>query len=154
MKKKVIAVLFAILFSIMGVATASEMAYAQDAGEDVSLSAIMTDDALIGYSQNQTRGVYLVQGVSVINDAGGGKIGCGGITEAASKCNVKILCILERKVGSSWLRVTSWSDEEASAYSVSISKYYSVGSGYYYRVRSTHYAASDASNSYTAAMWM
>lgn len=114
----------------------------------------MTEDALVGYAQLVNRGVYLAEGISIINDAGSGRVGCGGITEAAVRCKVSINCVVEKKVNGSWTRVTSWSNTSASAYSVSISKYLSVGSGYYYRVRSTHSAGTDASNSYTGALWM
>jgi hypothetical protein len=90
----------------------------------------------------------------VINDAGGGRIGCGGITDAAVKCKVSVNCIVEKKVNGSWSRVTSWSSTNTYAYSASVSKYLSVGSGYYYRVRCNHAAGSDTSNSYTSALWM
>ena len=158
MKKKLVPLLLAIMFCVTGVMAGAEDAHAEDTArveEDVALSVLMADgDALIGHAQDQTRGVYYSDGVSVINDAGGGKIGCGGITEANMKCHVGITVIVERKVGSSWVRVTSWSADKASAYSVSISKYLAVGSGYYYRVRSTHYAESDVSNTYTGGLWM
>lgn len=158
MKKKLVTLLLAIMFCVTGVMAGAEDAHAEDtvkAEEDVALSVLMADgDALIGHAQDQTRGIYLSDGVSVINDAGGGKIGCGGITEASIKCDVSITVIVERKVGSSWVRVTSWSADKASAYSVSISKYLAVGSGYYYRVRSNHYAESDVGYSYTGGLWM
>ena len=154
MKKKVIALLLALLFSVTGMIAGDGKVYAEESAKDVDMSEVWTEDALVGYSQFQTRGVYLLEGVSIINDAGSGKIGCGGITNAAVQCEVSVAVIVEKKVSGSWTRVTSWTATKASAYTVSSSKYLSVGSGYYYRVRCTHGASTDVSSSYTSALWM
>ena len=154
MKKRFTALFLAVLFVVTGVFIGEQQAFAQESVENVAISDIWTEDALIGYAQLINRGVYLAEGVSIINDAGGNRIGCGGYTTAALKCKVSINCVVEKKVNGSWTRVTSWTNTSASAYSVSISKYLSVGSGYYYRVRSTHSAGTDASSSYTEGLWM
>lgn len=122
--------------------------------EDIPYEELLTDDAMIGYAQSQARGVYLVEGVSIINDAGGGKIGAGGTTTAAKKCTVSVNVVVERKSGSSWVRVTSWTVTNQNSLLACASKSISVGSGYYYRVRCTHRASSDVSNSFTDALWM
>lgn len=154
MKKKIIALLLALVFTVTGIITGDGKVYAEGSSQEVDLSDIWTKDALVGYAGNQTRGVYLLDGASVINDAGGGKIGCGGMTTATQKCKVGVAVIVEKKVGSSWTRVTSWTATNASAYTVSTSKTLSVGSGYYYRVRCTHSANTDVSSSYTSGLWM
>lgn len=154
MKKKVVALLLAIMVSVTGMVAGDGKVYAEDSAQDVDISEIWTEDALVGYAQSQTWGVYLMEGVSIINDAGGSKIGCGGITEAAVKCKVSVTAVVEKKVSGSWTRVTSWTVTNASAYSAIASKTLSVGSGYYYRVRCTHYANSDVSSSYTDGLWM
>lgn len=154
MKRRFTALFLAVLFLVTGVFVVDQKAFAQEAVENVTISDVWTEDALIGYAQVINRGVYLAEGVSIINDAGGGRIGCGGYTTAAVKCKVSINCVVEKKVNGSWTRVTSWSNTSASAYSVTISKYLSVGSGYYYRVRSTHSAGTDASSSSTLGLWM
>ena len=154
MKKRFTALFLAVLFLVTGVFVGEQQAFAQETVEDVAISDVWTEDALIGYAQLVNRGVYLEQGISIINDAGGGKIGCGGITEAAVKCKVSVNCVVEKKVNGSWSRVTSWTATNTYAYSASVSKYLSVGSGYYYRVRCTHSAGTDTSNSYTSALWM
>lgn len=154
MKKRVVALLLALLFSITGMVTGEDKVYAQEAGQDVELSEVWTEDALVGYGQTQTWGVYLAEGVSIINNAGGGKIGCGGITSAAVRCKVTVNCIVEKKVSGSWTRVTSWTVTNNDALTASVSKTLAVGSGYYYRVRSIHYANTDASSSYTEGLWM
>lgn len=154
MKKKVVALLLALMFSVTGFVLGDGKVYAEDSAQDVELSTIMTEDALIGYAQSQTRGVYLASGYSMINNAGGGKIGWGGVTNAALKCKVSCNAVVERKVNGSWVRVTSSTTTNASAYSAIVSKTLSVASGYYYRVRCTHSASSDVSNSYTSALWM
>lgn len=154
MKKRFTALFLAVLLVVTGIFVGEQQAFAQESVEDVAISDVWTEDALVGYAQLTNRGVYLQQGMSIINDAGGGRIGCGGITEAAVKCKVSVNCIVEKKVNGSWSRVTSWSSTNTYAYSASVSKYLSVGSGYYYRVRCNHAASSDTSNSYTSALWM
>lgn len=154
MKKRVVALILASLFCVTGIIAGEGNVYAAETAQDVEMSEVWTDDALVGYAESQTWGVYLLRGMSIINNAGGGKIGCGGITEAAVKCKVSVNAIVERKVNGSWVRVTSWTNTSTSAYSVSISKTLSVASGYYYRVRCNHAAASDGSSSYTDGLWM
>lgn len=154
MKKRIMALFLAVMFSVIGMFAGDISVQAEELGEDVDISYILTDDALIGYAELRNRGIYLSEGFSTINDAGGGKIGCGGVTNAAVKCQVSVNSIVERKVDGSWVRVTSWTNTRTSAYTVSISKYLSVTSGYYYRVRSTHHASTDGSSSWTAALWM
>ena len=154
MKKRVVALLLALLFSITGMIAGDGKVYAEEVAQDVELSVVWTENALVGYGQSQTRGVYLSQGISIINDAGGGKIGCGGITNAAVRCKVSVNAIVEKKVSGSWIRVTSWTATNTNALTASVSKTLSVGSGYYYRVRCNHAAGSDGSSSYTSALWM
>lgn len=152
-----VALLFALLLTITGVVAEEGKVYAEESVQsvqDVKLSEIWTQDALVGYATSQTRGVYLLNGISIINDAGNNKIGCGGVTNAAIKCKVSVSAIVEKKVNGSWTRVTSWTVTNASAYNVTASKTLSVGSGYYYRVRCLHYAGTDSSSSNTEGMWM
>lgn len=154
MKKRIIALFFALLLTITGVVAGEGKVYAEESIQDVELSNIWTEDALVGYATTKTRGIYLLDGVSIINNAGGGKIGCGGSTTAAVKCKVSVTAIVEKKVNGSWTRVTSWTVTNTNAYSATASKVLSVASGYYYRVRCAHYAGSDSSGSYTSALWM
>lgn len=154
MKKKLTMILLALVLCTTSLFTVDMKANAQETEEEVAYESLLTEDALIGDMQSQTWGVYLSAGRSIINDAGGGKIGAGGLTTAAKKCTVSVNAIVERKVGSSWVRVTSWSVTNTNALVASASKTISVASGYYYRVRCTHYAATDASNSCTSSLWM
>lgn len=154
MKKRLTALLLAFMFSVTGMLVVNVDVKAEDAGEDVDISFLLTEDALIGYAENQTWGVYLADGYSILNDAGGGKIGCGGVTNASKRCTVSVNAVVERKVNGSWVRVTSWTQTNSNALTASVSKYLAVGSGYYYRVRCTHRASTDASNSCTSSLWM
>ena len=122
--------------------------------EDMDVSYLLLDDALVGYAELKTRGIWLLDGYSSINDAGTGKVGCGGITNAALRCRVTVNVVVERKNGSYWDRVTDWTQTNENAYTASISKYLYVTTGNWYRVRSLHYAATDASSSWTNALWM
>lgn len=154
MKKKLMMMLLAFVLCTTSLFTVDMKANAQETEEEVAYESLLTDDALIGDMQSQTWGVYLSAGRSIINDAGGGKIGAGGSTTAAKKCKVSVIVYVERKVGSSWVRVTSWTATNANALVVSTGKTISVASGYYYRVRCTHYASTDSSSSCTSSLWM
>lgn len=154
MKKRVLTLLLAVSLSITGILNWQIDVKAEDTGEDIDMSYLLADSALIGYTDMQTWGVYLSDGYSAINKISSTKVGAGGATNAAKKCTVKITSILERKVSGSWVRVTSWSATNTSTYCAMISKVVTVSSGYYYRVRSTHTAGTDSATSYTNALWI
>ena len=154
MKKKLTIILLALVLCTTSFLTVDMKANAQEIGEEVAYESLLTEDALIGNMAAQTWGVYLVDGTSIINDAGGGKIGAGGKTTAAKYCKVSVNVVVERKVGSSWVRVTSWTATNSNALLVTTGKTISVASGYYYRVRCNHAAASDGSSSCTSSLWM
>lgn len=154
MKKKLTMILLALVLSVTAIFSVNIQAKAENIGEDIPYESLLTEDSLIGHMQSQTWGVYLVDGISNINDAGGGKIGAGGATTAAKYCKVSVNVVVERKVSGSWVRVTSWTATRDSALVVSTGKTISVSSGYYYRVRCVHSASTDTSSSYTGALWM
>ena len=155
MKKRVFNFLLAIVLCIGGVMNPQMEAKAEVVCEDIPFSDVMTDDALIGYAQNQTWGVYLSGGNSIINKISSTKIGAGGSTNAKVKCTVKVTVILERRNSDGgWGRVTSWNQTNTNAYSVVSSKSVTVASGYYYRVRCYHYASTDTGSSFTDALWV
>lgn len=155
MKKRLLTSVLAIIICITGILSFNSNVRAEAVSEDIDISYLMTDNALIGYSQNQTWGVYYSDGYSIINKISSTKIGAGGVTNAAIRCEVRVTAILERKTSSgSWERVTSWTQTNENALSAMISKSVTVGTGYYYRVRCNHYAGSDSSTSCTNALWM
>lgn len=154
MKRKIAAMLTAVALCATCVINLGFETKAEDLGEDISYSELMTEDALVGYAVNITRGVYLADGYSIINKISSTKIGAGGVTNAARKCRVSINAIVERLTDSGWARVTSWSSTVDSGYSAMVSKSLTVAHGYYYRVRCVHYASSDRSSSYTNNLWM
>lgn len=154
MKRKIIALLLVMMLGVCGVYVDGLEARAEDMGEDLDYSLLLTEDALVGSHQSQTWGVYLAEGNSIINRISSTKIGAGGNTIAAKKCQVSVTSIVERLVNGNWARVTSWTSTTTSGYSATVSKSLTVATGYYYRVRSAHYAASDVSSSWTDALWM
>ena len=154
MKKKLMMILLAFVLCTTSLFTVDMKASAKEKGEEVAYESLLTEDVLIGNMQSQTWGVYLSSGTSIINDAGGGKIGAGGKTSAATYCKVSVNVVVERKVGSSWARVTSWTATNSNALLVTTGKTISVASGYYYRVRCVHSAATDTSSSCTSSLWM
>lgn len=153
MKQRILSILLALVICVTGMISWDMGVNAEVESEDIEISEIMTDGALIGYAESQTWGVYLLDGSSIINKISSTKIGAGGTTNAAVQCTVSITCYLERKSSSgSWGRVTSWSASNTSAYVAMISKSVTVASGYYYRIRSTHKASTDTAYSYTSAL--
>lgn len=155
MKKRIISLIVAIMLCVVGLVNTKFEVNAEVPSEDIELSTIMTENALIGYSTNQTWGVYYSDGYSIINKISSSKVGAGGATNAKVKCTVLVNAILERKNSSgTWVRVTSWQQTNENAYSVVISKSVTVASGYYYRVRCYHTAGSDSSSSFTNALWI
>ncbi|MBQ8804120.1 MAG: hypothetical protein IJZ53_10835 [Tyzzerella sp.] len=155
MKKKLTIFILATMMCVTGIFGYHMDVQAEDiVDEDIEFSELLTEDALIGYAESQTRGVYLASGYSIINDAGGGKIGVGGITNAAYRCKVSVNAVVERLVSGSWVRVTSYSATNTNALTAGVSKSLWVSSGYYYRVRSVHYASTDMSSSCTSSLWM
>ena len=84
MKKKLTMIILACVMCVTGIFSVNIQANAEGMGEDVPYESLLTENSLIGHMQSQTWGVYLSSGTSNINDAGGGKIGAGGATTAAS----------------------------------------------------------------------
>jgi len=154
MKKRMLAMLLMVLTCVTVIWSTGTDAKAEDIGEDISFSELLTENTLVGIAQMQTRGVYLAEGNSYISKISTTKIGAGGDTIAAKKCKVSITSIVEKLNGGAWARVTSWTSTTTSGYSASISKSLTITRGYYYRVRSSHYASTDVSSSCTSALWM
>ena len=155
MKRRVLTMLIAMIIGVSCIMNWNMNVKAESDSEDVDISYLMTDDALIGYAESQTWGAYFSNGYSIINKISSNKIGAGGVTYAAVRCEVSVTAIVERKTTSgAWARLTSWSVTNDNAYSAMASKSITVASGYYYRVRSHHYASTDSATSYTDALWV
>lgn len=154
-KKRIITLLLALVLCVAGMMNWKVEANAEAISEDIALSDLMTGDAIVGYSQNQTWGVYYSDGYSILNKISSSKVGAGGVTNANVKCTVSVQAILERQNSSGgWGRVTSWVQTNQNAYSAMLSKSVTVASGYYYRVRCYHNAGTDSSSSFTDALWI
>ena len=155
MKKKLTAFLLACMMCISGIWYGNVEVRAEELqGEAIDYSYLMGEGALIGYTQMQTRGVYLSSGSSSITKISESKIGAGGMTNAAVKCDVAITSIVERYVNGTWARVTSWSQTNENAYTAAISRSLIVATDNIYRVRSAHYAETDVSSSFTNNLQM
>lgn len=152
MKKKIMLALSILALGFAGNNGQQINAYAQEETKE-DYSYLLNDEAIIGQTEVNPAGIYLMDGMSVIQDAGVGKIVAGGITNAARQCDVTVNVIVERLNGGNWVRVTSWTASKDYAWTVGSSKTLSVGRGYYYRVRSLHSAHTDASSSWTGNLW-
>lgn len=154
MKRKIVAMLTAVALCATCMVNLGFESKAENLEEDISYSELMTEEALVGYAVNITRGVYLADGHSIINKMSSTKIGAGGVTNAAVKCRVSTNAIVEKLENGSWVREASWTTTVESGFSAMVSKSRVVDNGYYYRVRCIHYASSDRSSSYTNNLWM
>lgn len=154
MKRKILSMLTAVALCATCMVNLGFESRAEDREADISYSELMTEDALVGYAVNITRGVYLADGHSIINKMSSTKIGAGGVTNAAVKCKVSTNAIVEKLENGSWVREASWLTTVESGFSAMVSKSLIVDNGYYYRVRCIHYASSDRSSSYTNNLWM
>lgn len=154
MKQRLLAILMTVALCVICILNLGFESNAEEVGQDISYSELMTENALVGCAENITRGVYLLDGHSIINKISSTKIGAGGVTNAAVKCKVSTNAIVERLLNGSWARVTSWTTTVESGYSASVSKSLTVTNGYYYRVRCVHYASTDRSSSCTSSLWM
>ena len=154
MKKRILTVIMILAICFSSVLCVMPEVHAEETGEDLDYSYLATDSALIGYAPLITRGVYLVEGYSIINKISSTKIGAGGVTNAAVSCKVTVIATVERQTSTGWAYVTSWTQTNTSALSAMVSKSLTVGTGYYYRVRCNHYAGSDSSSSGTGSLKM
>ena len=158
MKKKAIGLILALIVFCIGSTRMEMVACAEEItpANDLDYSYFTADNALFGYITAQTRGVYLANGDSSISKINSYTNGEAGNTNAAIRCKVSVSVIVERYNMDldSWLFVTSWTKTNENAFTAGISKSLVVDSGYYYRVRSLHYAGSDASSSYTNALYV
>ncbi len=154
MRKKVLSIMIALLICLSGCFNYAIDVNAEETGEDIDYSYLLTEEALVGYAMSQTKGIYLSDGHSIINKISSTKIGAGGFTNAAVKCKVSITSIVERQTSTGWARVTSWTQTNENAFTAAISKSLTVATDNYYRVRSLHYASSDGSSSCTNALPM
>ena len=157
MKKKFLAMLMALALCATCVyhfefcSNASDITKEATSENDSAFEAV---DALIGYADASTRGVYLAGGNSIINKISSTKVGAGGTTQAAIRCKVSTNAVLEQLDGGSWVRWESWTKTVASGFLATVNESSIVETGHYYRVRCIHHAASDGSTSYTNALWM
>lgn len=154
MRQKVLAMMMVVVLGVSVLFGSNLTVHAEDLGEDMDFSYLLTDSALVGYTEAQTWGLYLANGKSIINKISSTKIGVGGSTTATTTCKVTVTSIVERQTDTGWAWVTSWTQTNESDIAAMISKSLTVATGYYYRVRSLHYAASDASSSCTSALKM
>lgn len=154
MKKKRFMFILAIVAMFMGLLEADLIATAKE--EEISKTYFTEKNSLFGYTDLQTRGVYLVSGDAAISKISSYKVGVSGETTAAVRCKVSVTVILERynMETDKWLFINSWTQTNENAFTAGVSKSVIVDSGYYYRVRCSHYAATDASSSCTNALYV
>ena len=156
MKKRVFAFLLAILLMVPVVSGNVRDVYAEEdvQMEDIDYSYLLDGNALTGYGQAQTRGIYLANGSVSISKYSSTKIAAGGITNGARICSMSVSVIVECYKNGGWARVTSWTASRTSDSSVATAKVLTITTGYKYRVRGYHTAYTDALNTWTNSLQM
>lgn len=82
MKKKILLALSIFTLGFAGSNWQQMKVYAQEeANSQQDYSYLLNDEAIIGQTETNPSGVYLLNGISTIQDAGTGKIIAGGITD-------------------------------------------------------------------------
>ncbi len=94
------------------------------------LSVAMASDEAISPAYLYTRKV-----VASLSIDANGQASCFGSIKASSQSDIALTITLYRKVGSTWVRVTSWS-KSATATSLRLNKAYTVSQGTYKLVTS------------------
>ena len=149
MKKRFLTVVCSlVLLCGMFFGTADVVKAAEDSLKCVDGSYLTMESESSGStSSGLTRGQYLMDGDSVINNPATGQIYAYGATTANCKVDyVGLIVYVDRynPQTSRWTQVSTWTAEKRSAYSVTSGKTLVVERGYYYRVRCSHYAGNDA----------
>ena len=134
------------------------MKFKKNISSVLAVIALVVSIANIEVKANETAaqpwGYYLAEGTSSISKTGTYTINATGVTTAARRCDVSVLVTVEQFRNDTWYYYTSWQTSNSAAFTASISKTIYVDLGYFYRVVSTHGAGTDASSSFTNALWM
>ena len=156
MKRRIFACLLAVLFMFPVVSGNLTQVYAEEdvQMEDIDYSYLTDGNALTGYGESQTWGIYLANGSVSISKYSSTKIAAGGITNGARICSMSVSVIVERYKDGGWARVTSWTASKTNDSSVATAKVLSITTGYKYRVRGYHTAYTDALNTWTNSLQM
>lgn len=117
-------------------------------------SSFISEDMSEGYSEVSTRGMYLQSGLSRISKAGAGKVTVTGITFAQQRVeDITVNVELQYLDGGTWKTYKTWTETAKDDISVEFVKTLEVEPGTY-RVVSLHSANSDASSSFTRALYI
>lgn len=101
------------------------------------------------------RGKHLMDGDSIVSNAGKKKIYAYGQTTANHDVDyIAVLVYVDRyhEDTGRWGQVDAWSKEEYDTYYVISTKYLEVDGGYYYRVRSEHFAGNEDERPYDSSV--
>lgn len=99
----------------------------------ISIPAFAAEDFIgrYNYSIISPQYIYINNASSVLTISDGTATIKGSVQKTPSGGKISLTCILQKKSGSSWSNVKSWSDSSSTAPSVHISEKYSVSKGEY-----------------------
>lgn len=150
LKAVIIGIVFVILFGSVLFPVDAEATN----GSINNTSVLTADDMSEGYALISTRGMYLQSGLSRISKAGEGKVTVTGITFAQQRVEeVSVTVELQKLEGGNWQTYEMWTETAKDDISIEFVKTLDVESGTY-RVKSLHFANTDASSSFTRALYI
>lgn len=148
MKKRLLSLICSMALICSMVLGTANVAHAEDERLCVDGSYLTMQESSTGYtSDGLARGVHMMDGESIINTPGVGKIYAYGATTANHYVDyVGVIVYVDRfnPATGRWGQVTSWVAEKRNHYYVESGKTLGVERGYYYRVRCDHFAGNDA----------
>ncbi len=148
MKKRILSFICSMALICSMVLGTANVAHAEDERLCVDGSYLTMQESSAGYtSDSLARGYHLMDGESIINTPGAGKIYAYGATTANHYVDyVGVVVYVDRfnPTTGRWHQVTTWTAEKRNHFYVESGKTLGVERGYYYRVRCDHFAGNDA----------
>lgn len=128
-------------------------------GDTIDGSLLTTDTSAEAIAQHLTRGTYLSNGSSYLQNCGNGVLFISGETNCYRlSSSIQVTLFVERLVNGNWESVSQHTYTNSNDYKVSGGYYLTVSKGYYYRVVGSHSASAngvyESSTSRTNGIWV
>jgi len=153
MKSKILSVIGGILIfgSLIGNTVTAQASISENV---IDGSALTNDESSVGMTQNNTRGVHLMDGECSISKAGTKRIYTYGATTANHTVdNITVIVYVDQynETEKQWEQIDAWAKQGTDDYFICTSKSITVDRGYYYRVHADHVVKKDGVYEETAS---